>query len=719
MNGLLNTLGGALDLAVVVLGFGFIVFIHELGHFLAAKWAGIRVMAFALGFGPAAVSYRRGMGLRRGSSESAYLALRDAQAAGVTTVEGRRTTHHGISPTEYRLNWLPFGGYVKMLGQNDASPLETSDAPDSYQSCPPLKRMVVISAGVVMNILLAAALFIAVFMWGLKTQPPTIGEVLPGSPAERARPDGATTEAGLKPGDLVIEANGERVKQFSDLALAAAMSRRSEPMTVLVERPGETKRIRFELSPEEGARSRLREIGVVPSFSNQIIEPKDEATRRSLHTRLDELGLKGVEPGMRLVRAGEVRGVTTAAGVDAAMAASGGAPVEVEFADASGRRVTATLTPKARLESGYVPRPSGAVAPVDHLLGLSSVLCVDPPGEGEPTDRQGLETGDIFARVGDVEFPSLAQGIAEIRRNRGKTIPVAVIRGGRVVEIRPAPMVRREGLGVIGFRPGETGEQSAMVAAPIAMLADERGTKIGAPAASALRLRAGSVIVAVDGTPVNSFTTLREALKRATREAVDSSAPGGTNVTLTVELPVRERWDAPGPREEVMWRLSRDDVATLHKLGWTSPINLGLFEMEEITLRATGPIDAIRMGVAETHRVMMTTYVTFLRLFEGTVKVEHLKGPVGIAHIGTSIVSRGTIALLFFMALISVNLAVVNFLPLPIVDGGQFLFLLFEWLRGRPVPASVQGAASMAGMLLIGAVFLIVTFHDIMNLIGP
>src|SRR4051794_8896711 len=60
------------ELLLVVLGFGFIIFIHELGHFLAAKWAGIRVLAFAIGFGPAAVSYRRGLGWRRGSSEREY-----------------------------------------------------------------------------------------------------------------------------------------------------------------------------------------------------------------------------------------------------------------------------------------------------------------------------------------------------------------------------------------------------------------------------------------------------------------------------------------------------------------------------------------------------------------------------------------------------------------------------------------------------------------------
>jgi regulator of sigma E protease len=113
---------------------------------------------------------------------------------------------------------------------------------------------------------------------------------------------------------------------------------------------------------------------------------------------------------------------------------------------------------------------------------------------------------------------------------------------------------------------------------------------------------------------------------------------------------------------------------------------------------------------------MMTTYVTFVRLLQGSVKVVHLKGPVGIAHLGTLVASRGLVWLLFFMALISVNLAVINFLPIPIADGGHFVFLLYEQFTGKPVSAAVQNFAAIAGLLLLATVFVIVTFNDISNL---
>jgi regulator of sigma E protease len=124
------------------------------------------------------------------------------------------------------------------------------------------------------------------------------------------------------------------------------------------------------------------------------------------------------------------------------------------------------------------------------------------------------------------------------------------------------------------------------------------------------------------------------------------------------------------------------------------------------------------MGLSETRRVMLMTYMTFVRLFQGTVKVEHLKGPVGIAHMGTLLADRGIVWLLFFLALVSVNLAVINFLPLPIVDGGQMVFLLFEWARGKPVPVQIQNVVTLGGLLCVVAMFLLVTFNDVRNLLG-
>ncbi|MFG0252215.1 MAG: site-2 protease family protein [Phycisphaerales bacterium JB038] len=125
------------------------------------------------------------------------------------------------------------------------------------------------------------------------------------------------------------------------------------------------------------------------------------------------------------------------------------------------------------------------------------------------------------------------------------------------------------------------------------------------------------------------------------------------------------------------------------------------------------------MGLSETWEMLVMTYLTLDRLIvQRTVKVEHLKGPVGIAELGTKFAGQGIIHLLLFLAMISVNLAVINFLPIPIVDGGVFLFLLIEKLKGSPVSPIVQNAATMVGLALIGAVVLITFYNDMANLLS-
>jgi regulator of sigma E protease len=91
---------------------------------------------------------------------------------------------------------------------------------------------------------------------------------------------------------------------------------------------------------------------------------------------------------------------------------------------------------------------------------------------------------------------------------------------------------------------------------------------------------------------------------------------------------------------------------------------------------------------------------------------------VGIVHVGTRVADRGFTYLVFFLAMISVNLAVLNFLPLPIVDGGLFVYLVYEALRGRPPSVRFQNAATLAGLLLIGGLFLVTFYNDVMRLVG-
>src|SRR3954451_5173010 len=100
---------------------------------------------------------------------------------------------------------------------------------------------------------------------------------------------------------------------------------------------------------------------------------------------------------------------------------------------------------------------------------------------------------------------------------------------------------------------------------------------------------------------------------------------------------------------------------------------------------------------------------------QGSVPASNLMGPYGIVKAGAGFANRGTDWLIWFLAMISANLAVVNFLPLPIgvIDGGLFVFLIVEKIQGRPISPRVQNIAQMVGLALILSVFILVTIQDI------
>ena len=122
-----------INLLLIILGFGILIFVHEAGHFLAAKWARIRTEVFAIGMGTAVLSWRKGIGVVWGSSHARVVAKTGKEPRQLSDEELAR---HGIGETEYSLRWLPIGGFVKMLGQDDTDPEYVSNQPRSYNVCP-------------------------------------------------------------------------------------------------------------------------------------------------------------------------------------------------------------------------------------------------------------------------------------------------------------------------------------------------------------------------------------------------------------------------------------------------------------------------------------------------------------------------------------------------------------------------------------------------------
>lgn len=710
-----GVLGNLWNIVLILAGFGLLIAVHELGHFLAAKWAGVRVYAFAIGFGQAICSWRQGLGFRWGSSEREYLRLTGRRT--IQDPQLRNEEAPSLSPTEYRLNWFPFGGYVKMQGQEDLSPVTASTDPASYSAKPVWKRMIIMSGGVTMNLLLGGVLFVIAYMVGIMEVAPIVGGTAPGSPAEAA---------GLRAGDRVVAVNGKRAETFNDIRLATAMAGPRDTVRLTVERIGEAETIDFAIAPKRGGDG-LLQIGIAPAPSATLIADEqlpDENSRRAFRLQMREAGLGAVQPGMtlvsvdgRIVSESTADMPATAVALQRAIESSEGAAVSAVFRDRSGVQAEAVIAPKAELQVGSVWAETRRIG-VRHLAGLTPVMRV--LATRERAARAGLMGGDVFARIGSVEWPGVGRGIAEVRAHAGRTIDLEVMRDG--VRVALSAPVGKDGQ--IGFLVADTADEDTLLTweplepvPPWVEMPD--GIKAGyvAPPAASLfpGILPGSRVVEVNGEKVRTFRDVREAMKRATGGAMARGE--GAAVELVIEPPARGGDADPG-RETVSIQLSRTDVRALHSLGWDASAVMACFDVAQFKDAAGDPWHAVVKGVRRTHYVVMMTYVTFLRLFQGTVPVDQLHGPVGITHIGSLVAGRGLIYLIFFLGLISVNLAVINFLPLPIFDGGHMVFLAIEGITRRPVSAAVQNAATLAGLALILTVFVVVTYNDVVRLLG-
>ena len=166
---------GLLNAAKAVVGLGFVIFIHELGHFLVAKWCDVHVKTFSIGFGPA--------------------------LPGCSWVRGETT---------YKLALFPLGGYVNMVGEGNEEEGQ-EDYPRSFKNKSVSKRMAIISAGVIMNVIFGCICFIVAYRYGVKEGAAEVAYVDPGSPAWKCGvPDGGN----IKQVDDILNPSFLKMCQF-------------------------------------------------------------------------------------------------------------------------------------------------------------------------------------------------------------------------------------------------------------------------------------------------------------------------------------------------------------------------------------------------------------------------------------------------------------------------------------------------------------------------
>jgi len=682
------------NVLLVLLGFGAVVIVHEFGHFVVAKSSGIKVEAFSLFMPPILLGVQRtenGIRVRilpevfsRKDDESGHGAL------GFTIGSKGKP-----SETEYRVGLIPFGGFVKMLGQDDTTAAKATDDPRSYANKPPHIRAAVLAAGVTFNIISAVIIFMVAFLKGIDLPPAVVGGVIPDSPA---------AHAGLKEGDQIIEIEGKgKDLDFSNIAIAAALSGRDERVVMKV-RHTDGEEETLSLIAEQLLNEPMRGFG--------IIAPMDLTVARLSKSDANDMFHKtGVLPGDRIV-AVEGKPVSGHWELDGIVQDSLRPAVTLSVERVGGQDQTKTVESKVSLDVS----PAGNHA-VESESALSHVYSMVPrlriadvlqtqqiPVEDANSslqrgnvilaagDNLSLQRGDVILAVGEVNNPTFKELRDIVAQHKDAPLAVKILRadangGERTLTVTVTPRQPK-------------GSERVMIGVELVLDAEHPivAKTIAAEGGPAkLDIPRGAAVTAVDGQAVSDFYDVIREIRRY---------PVSDRITIDWRLDERTAGS-------VALNIGAGSECITMKSTFSDDIP---FDSLRRTYKASGPVDAVVMGYRRTVMFVAQTYLTLKRLLGGLVSPKNLMGPVGIITFSYRIVSEQPLVYyVYFLGLISAVIAVFNFLPLPPLDGGLVLLLLVEKAKGSALTERVQTIIAYAGWALILTLILYVTFNDIVR----
>ena len=642
-----------------IFGLGFVIFVHELGHFLVAKACGVKCEKFYLGF----------------------------------DVGGLKLCSFKWGETEYGIGALPLGGYVKMLGQDDNPASAAREAeraafsgdlpaeptaephpawdPRSYPAQSVPERMAIISAGVIMNVIFAVLMASWALGLGVREMTCEFSSV---------RPGGAAWRAGLRTGDRITAIGGRPHPIFTDLRNGVTLGDAARGVDFTVERPGAAAPRTVTLRPDTDLG--VPTIGVTSPFSLTL--PGDLAD-----------GLPGgagrATPPLAAgdtIRAVDGMPVKTYAELIAALSRRPYRPVQLSVTRAGGDTAMVELPPQRARTTGLV-MTAGTVKAVQ---------------EDSPAAAAGLEPGDRIVAVDGEPAGDPLTVDQRLRGLAGRSVRLTVERGATTVDLELVP---REVTWIEEPRWPSSPVSLPSIGAAIRVEATVAAVEVDGPAERA-GIRPGDRIVrAAFIEPGEQAAGPDAGLELSEKSpswpyvaAVLEQVRDGTRLRLTVEPADggdrREVDLVPGEAEERF------------------VVDRGLvFEPVYETVRAGSIGDALVRGGRKTLENLSLVYRFLHKLTSNQISPRLLGGPIEIAKQAGKSAEAGFSNFLLFLTMLSANLAVVNFLPIPVLDGGHMVFLVYEWIRGKPPSEGVVAVLSYLGLALILSLMMFVFGLDL------
>lgn len=534
---------------------GVLIFVHELGHFLVARWCGVKVEVFSLGFGKKILQYKHG-------------------------------------DTNYCISMIPFGGYVKMFGEQPGEEIPVSDRKVSFTHKTVWQRIAIVAAGPLMNFFFAIVVFMLISFLGEEAPVARLGDV------------GAETKAytaGFRSGDLIRMIGDDPVITWEDVQ----------------KKLNKFKDQNVQFTVQRGVASESILI-------NAAVGHKDNPNPISLDSVIGDIeGFTTISKGTRIgVRAdSKLKALGLKTGDE--ITAVNGEKVRF-FRDLEERigllssNVALTLDVQRTAENNQSSETMTVTFAgfgestgryTLEMLGLeSSNLYLYEVKKNTPADRAGLQQGDRLLKIGGNDVSQWEQVISLIKGYDGKTpLEIVVQRDGEILTKEMTPEV--------------TSQMTA------------------------------------HGTEDRRYT-----------------------------------------------------------IGVVPNISMATYDL--IKVRIKNPFESFVRAVGRTWNMSVMTVVSFAKLIKNEISPKNIGGVISIGQVASETFKIGLVPFLTMMAFISVNLFVLNLLPVPVLDGGHLLFYFIEAIKGSPVSLKKLEIAQQVGIVLLMSLMVFALFNDFSRIFG-
>jgi len=630
---------------LAILGLGFLVFIHELGHYWVARREGMRVEAFSIGFGKPLYTWER----------------------------------DGV---KWMICILPFGGYVRIAGMQKEGSREPYEIADGFYGKRPWQRIKVALAGPLVNIVFALAAFAV--LWAAGGRAKKFSEFT--SRIGWVDPQSALYQLGVRPGDVIERYDNRPFHGFKDLLVASLM----DDKTMRIEGykidslTGKRSDFDYTLKTYENPHSSREKMLTIGVFSPAQYLIYDDKTPGLSGAPIEE---SGIQPGDRILWAdGEMLFSVPQL---SALTNQSTAFLTVKRGD----RIFQTKAPRIRLddlkmtsferaEVGDWQYEAGLKGKVQDLFYIPYNLSPNGVVESridflDPAEQQTafekcqrctyftpLEEGDRILAVDGQEIRQSYQLLQALQTRR---VLVIVERGSALHERVLWTQADAQ------FEDFNRSDLSTLVA---------------------------------------SIGTEKQMAQNGSLYLLQPIVPKSkSEFTLTPQQQAALTQELAQARKEIesIRDPAKRSAAMNHLESAQKRLLLGIPLNDREVIYNPNPVE-------QFYSVMVDTWRTLSGLFSGMLNPKYMSGPVGIVHVVHQSWMVGVKEALFWMAVISLNLGIVNLLPIPVLDGGHIMFSLLEMVRKRPLRSQTMERLIIPFIGLLIAFFIYITYQDIARL---